>query len=101
MDCVLNFFPRTSACFINQSSVIILHPGFDISGREKVGIHRVYKVPRFLSSRPNWGSPPLPHRLGSVAPPPFGSRGETHSLAGEREGGPSSDEGTETLVFYV
>ncbi len=32
-----------------------------------------------------------------ASPPPFGSRGETHSIAGEGE--PNSDKGTDTLVF--
>ncbi len=39
------------------------------------------------------GSPPRQPQ-GSVAPPPFGSEGETHSLAGKGVGGPKSDEGT-------
>jgi hypothetical protein len=39
------------------------------------------------------GSPP-PQPQRSVAPPPFGSEGETHSLAGKGAGGPKSDEGT-------
>jgi hypothetical protein len=39
------------------------------------GAHR---VPCFLSSRPNW-VPPLPHPQGSVAPPPFGSWGGSHT----------------------
>jgi hypothetical protein len=37
----------------------------------------------------------------SVAPPPPGPRGETHSLAGEGLGGPNSDEETDTLVLFV
>ncbi len=35
--------------------------------------HRAYRVPGFLSSRPNWLPPPL-HPQAGVAPPP-GSRG--------------------------
>jgi hypothetical protein len=31
--------------------------------------HRLYRVPGFLSTRPNWVPPP-PHRLASVDPPP-------------------------------
>ncbi len=40
--------------------------------------HRVYRVPGFLSSRPNCLSPP-PHPQASVARPPFGSRGGGHT----------------------
>ncbi len=37
--------------------------------------HRVYRVPGFLSGRPNW-VPLSPHLQASVAPhPPFGSKG--------------------------
>jgi hypothetical protein len=41
-----------------------------------------------------------PHPHGNVAPP-FGSKGETHSRAGEEVGRPNSDEGTDNLVLYV
>jgi hypothetical protein len=34
----------------------------------------LYRLPGFLSSRPNRITPP-PHPQGSVAPPPFGSKG--------------------------
>jgi hypothetical protein len=56
-------------------------------------------VPGFLSNRPNWVPPP-PRQKESVAPPPFGSRGETHLLAGGGLGGLNSDEGTDVLVLY-
>ncbi len=46
------------------------------------------------------GHPPS-HPQGIVAPPPLGPRGETHSLGGEGAGRTNSDEGTDTLVFYV
>ncbi len=46
--------------------------------------HGVFRVPGFLSNRPNW-VPPFPHLQGSVALPPFGSRGDT--LAGWGGGG--------------
>jgi hypothetical protein len=63
--------------------------GDETEGLEREGLqgegHRVYRVPGFLSSRPNWVPPP-PLPLGSVAPSPFGSEGETHSLAGEGVG---------------
>ncbi len=36
--------------------------------------HRVYRVPGFFSSRPNW-VPPNPHPQGSVLLPPLGPRG--------------------------
>ncbi len=45
------------------------------------------------------GSPP--HPPGSVAPPLFGTKGETHSIAGEGVGAPNSDEGTDTPVLQV
>ncbi len=45
--------------------------------------NRVYRVPVFLSSHPNWVSPPPPLSPKRVLLPPLGSRGETHSLAGE------------------
>jgi hypothetical protein len=62
-------------------------------------IHRVFRVPGFLSSRPNWGPQP-PHPQESVAPPPFESKGgDTPCLAEEGAGGPNSDDGTDTLVY--
>jgi hypothetical protein len=59
--------------------------------------HRIDRVPGFLSSRPNR----LPHPLTRkrVLPPPFGSGGGTHSLAGEGAGIANSDEGTDTLAL--
>ncbi len=46
------------------------------------------------------GSPTL--STASVAPPPFGPRGETHLLAVYFEmGGPNSDEETDTLVLHM
>jgi hypothetical protein len=43
---------------------------------------------------------PTPSPAGECAPPPpFGSEGGTQSLAGERVGGPNSDEGTDTVVL--
>jgi hypothetical protein len=44
---------------------------------------------------------PTPSPPRECALPPFGSKGETHSLAGEGVGGPNSDEGTDTLVLYA
>jgi hypothetical protein len=61
--------------------------------------HRVYRVPGFLSSRPNWVPHPLT-RKGVFFPTfPFVS-GDTLA-GGEGVGGPNSDEGTDTLVLYV
>jgi hypothetical protein len=60
--------------------------------------HRVYRVPGFLSSRPNWVPHPLTRECCS---PPLDPSEETHSLAGEGLAGPNSDEGTDTLVLYV
>ncbi len=45
--------------------------------------------------------PATPSPASECCFPPLDPRGETHSPAGERCGGPSSDEGTDTLVFYV
>ncbi len=43
----------------------------------------------------------VPHPLTRrrVCPPPFGSGGGTHALAGEGAGGPNSDEGRDTVVI--
>jgi hypothetical protein len=62
-----------------------------------IGKDRVYRVPGFPSSRPNWVRPPSP--AGECCPPLI--PGGTHSLTGEGVGGPSSDEGTDTVVFEV
>ncbi len=45
-------------------------------------MHRVFWVPGFLSSRPNWSPYPIT-RKRVLLPPPFGSGGEKHSLARE------------------
>jgi hypothetical protein len=60
--------------------------------------HTVYRVPCFLSCRPN-KAPPRPQ--ASVAPPFLGPMGETHSLGGEGVRGTNSDKGIDTLVLYV
>jgi hypothetical protein len=52
------------------------------------------------SSERNWDSP-TPLAAGECAPPPFGPRGRTHSLAGEELGSPNSDEGTYTVVLFI
>jgi len=49
-------------------------------------LHRVYRVPGFLSSRPNWVLHPLTCK-GELLLPRLSSKGETHSLAGEGGGG--------------
>ncbi len=63
----------------------------------------IYSVLGFLSSRSNWLPPmaPPPHPHASVAPPPFGSKCGTHSLAVERTGGANSNEWTATMVLLV
>jgi hypothetical protein len=61
--------------------------------------HRAFKVPKFLSSRPNWVPPP-PHPQARVAPPLWVQGGDI-LLAGKGVGGPNSAEGTDTLVIYV
>ncbi len=60
-------------------------------------IYRVYRVPGFLSSRPNWLLTTL-HPQASVAPP-FGSiGGAAHSLAGE---GPIRRDGHSSTLGIV
>jgi hypothetical protein len=39
-------------------------------------MHRVYRVPGFLSSRPNWVPPPHRTAREYFSSPPFGSKGE-------------------------
>jgi hypothetical protein len=58
---------------------------------------RVYRVPGFLSSRPNW----VPHKQANVAPPFWVQEGVTHSLAGEQElGGPNSRD-SHAGIYYI
>jgi hypothetical protein len=60
-------------------------------------------VDRALSpGRQNCDSP-TPSHAGECVPPPPGSGGRAHSLAGERvgHGGPNSNEGTDTVVLLV
>ncbi len=52
------------------------------------------------SSRPNWVPPPT-HPQGSVAPPSFGSKGETRSLAGGGGCGDPIPTKGQTLVLDV
>jgi hypothetical protein len=54
--------------------------------RFKWSDHRVYWVPGFLSSRPNWVPHPLTHK--QVLLPTLGPKGETHSLEGKGVGDP-------------
>ncbi len=62
--------------------------------------HRVYRVPGFPSSRPNWVLLTTPSPASDCCShPPLGPRGEIHLLAGEGMGGPNSDEGADTLVL--
>ncbi len=60
--------------------------------------HRVYRVPSFLSSRPNWDSL-TPHLQASEFPPSFGSGGGGGGLHTRLQGRPNSDEGTDTVVL--
>jgi hypothetical protein len=58
--------------------------------------HKVYKLPGFLSSRPNW----VPHLLltRKRVLPPLWVQGRRHTrLLGD--GGPNSDDGTDILVL--
>jgi hypothetical protein len=61
---------------------------------------RVYRVPGFLSSRPNW-LPPPPHPQSSIWFP--GGGGGVHSLAVERVGEPirtkERHSGTQGIVY--
>ncbi len=58
-------------------------------------LHSVYRVPGFLSSRPDW-VPPHPHLQESDVPPLWVQGGDTLAR-GEGMGGPDSDDGTDTL----
>jgi hypothetical protein len=75
----------------------IIHP--DLFVYIKCSSHRVYTVPGFLCSRPNWV--PRPLTCKQVLPPPFCSRGDT--LAGGERGGGSQfgrgDRHSGTLVI--
>jgi hypothetical protein len=64
----------------------------------QITMHRVGRVPSFLSSRPNWVRPPS-HPQASVAPPLWLRGGHTR-LRERGLGGPNSDEGTDALVWY-
>jgi len=61
------------------------------------GAQILYRVAGFLSSRSNWALPHTLTRKGVLFPLPLW----VHSHVGEGVGGPNSDEGTGTLVFYV
>jgi hypothetical protein len=60
-------------------------------------MHKLDRLPGFLSSRPNW-LPPPPLPLASVTPPPPCSKGEHARLREGREGA-NVDEGTDTLAL--
>jgi hypothetical protein len=65
--------------------------------------HRVYRVPGFLSSRPNWLPPPI-HPQASIAfspPPPLVPGGGTHSLAGEGTGGGEPIRRKRQTLWYI
>jgi hypothetical protein len=72
------------------------HTPFPPSPLEYVN-HKVYRVPGIFSSRP--GLVPLPpHPQGTVAPAPFGSKGEdTLACGGGGMGGPKT---TNRLVLF-
>jgi hypothetical protein len=59
-------------------------------------MHEVYRL--FFQSSER--VPPPPHPQASVAPTPFGVKGERHTRLRGR-GYPNSDEETDTLVLYV
>jgi hypothetical protein len=63
------------------------------TGRAICPNHRVYRLPSFMSSSSELGPPPLTRKR--VLPSLWVHGGEGF------EGGPNSDEGTDTLVFYV
>ncbi len=57
--------------------------------------HRIDRIQRVLSSRPNWDYP-TPSHAGECVPHSLGvGEGVAHSLAGEGGGGPNSNEGTD------
>ncbi len=60
--------------------------------------HRVYRVPGFLSSRPNGVPTPLTHKRVLL---PLWVQGGIHTHLGEGVGGPNSDDRTDTLVLKV
>jgi hypothetical protein len=62
--------------------------------------HRVFRMPGFLSSRPNW-VPPNPPPARECCSSPLWVQGGTDSLEGEGVGEPNSDERTDTLVLFV
>jgi hypothetical protein len=63
-----------------------------------VPTENTYRVPGFLSSRPNWVPPP-PHPLGSVAPLPFWVQGiNTLSCGGWRDPIPTKEQ---TLCYSM
>ncbi len=87
--------------FFKNQMIKILNKVLGTIGKIYGILHRVYRVPGFLSSRPDWvHPPPQPLTRKRVFLPP-GSKGETNSLAGDAVGEPSSDEGTDTQVLYV
>jgi hypothetical protein len=61
--------------------------------------HRVYRVPGFLSVARNPAHSFI-HK-GECAPPPFGSKGETHSLSGEGGGTQTSLSSLFVFLFSV
>jgi hypothetical protein len=63
-------------------------------------MYRLYGVPGFLSSRPDWFPPPPnpPKLQESVAPYLWVQWGRQNRL---RDGELNSDDGTDTLVLYV
>jgi hypothetical protein len=80
---------------VNNKNFKFYFKGECVCSINTVKFQRVFRVPGFLSSRPNWVPPPT-----SECCPPVGSTGETHSLAREGVSEPKSDEGTDTLVLY-
>ncbi len=63
--------------------------------------HRVDRVLGFFSSRPNWDFTPSPAGECATTPPPLLWFRREYTLACGRgsEGGPNSDEGTDTVVL--
>jgi hypothetical protein len=118
---------QQAKCRKKKPFVNIFQSNSTIMNRRARRVHRVDRVPGFPSSRPNW-LPPPPRPQVSVDLPPFGNKWrKTHSLAKEGagsqfarrdrhsgtlgmnnpstvwgeewQGGPNSDEGTDTLVL--
>jgi hypothetical protein len=91
-----------SMLFIHTPKIKIIHRtrAARVKGFFPLIYHRGLRVPRLISSRPNW----VPHPLTCkrvLLPPSLDPRGETCSLSEYGVGGTNSDDGEYTLVLKV